>query len=154
LTKLFTFCLVVRTINSELFSLLYSWLDSSSSVLGIGEYTNMANSTINTILIVIKMIKRFFQLAGLCFFFIWLPLIHNVFKYLLSHSFISHMIWVKVIIRKKFRRCVFKQTICWNIGYLIIFISDIFTQLIPILNNYFQLFYIWEMFAKWIVKSD
>src|SRR5699024_5448016 len=116
-----------RSSDLELFSLLYSWLDSSSSVLGIGVYTNMANSTINTILIVIKMIKRIFQLAGLCFFFIWLPLIHNVFMYLLSHSFISHMIWLKVIIRKIFLRCVLKQAICWNIGYLIIFISDIFT---------------------------
>src|SRR5699024_12859323 len=129
-----TFCLVVRTINSELFSLLYSWLDSSSSVLGIGEYTNMTNSTINTILIVIKMIKRFFQLAGLCFFFIWLPLIHNVFKYLLSHSFISHMILLKVIIRKKFCRCVFKQSIRSHLGFLILLITFIFTYLILILN--------------------
>src|SRR5699024_8941777 len=147
-------CLVVRTINSELFSLLYSWLDSSSSVLGIGEYTNMANSTMNTILMVIKVIKRFFELAGLCFFFIWLPLIHNVFTYLLSHSFISHMVCVKVIIRKPFATFVLTQAIRWQLGYVIVLISDIFTYLIPLLNNYFQLFDIWEMFAKWIVKSD
>src|SRR5699024_12003598 len=123
------FCLVVRTINSELFSLLYSWLDSSSSVLGIGEYTNMANSTINTILIVIKMIKRFFQLAGLCFFFIWLPLIHNVFKYLLIHSFISHMIWVIVFIRNNFRKCVLNQSISWIVLCRVLIIRHCFSYI-------------------------